>query len=62
MIREAQARRIERAISATHFRNSYIVRELESGVSPEALMDRLGLQSMLTLTKYIRYVNEEAAG
>lgn len=63
MIREERKRAgIERAISATHFRNSYIVRELESGVSPEALMDRLGLQSMLTLTKYIRYVNEKAAG
>ncbi|SFE37484.1 tyrosine-type recombinase/integrase [Alteribacillus iranensis] len=57
MIREERKRAdITRAISARHFRNTFIIRELVQGTSPEELKDKLGLQTILTLNKYIEYV------
>ncbi|SFL74877.1 tyrosine-type recombinase/integrase [Salibacterium qingdaonense] len=46
---------IERSISSKHLRNTFIVRALESGLSPEYIQETLGLNTILTLTKYIDY-------
>ncbi|WP_252313441.1 tyrosine-type recombinase/integrase [Sinobaca sp. H24] len=59
MLREERRRAgIDRAFSAKHFRNTYIVNELKKGISPEHMKETLGLQSILTLNKYISFVNQ----
>nr|WP_275899561.1 site-specific integrase [Bacillus piscicola] len=62
MIREERKRAgINRAVSARHFRNTYIVQALKNGETPEQLQKRLGLQTILTLNKYVEYVNSLAS-
>ncbi|SFQ00158.1 tyrosine-type recombinase/integrase [Salibacterium halotolerans] len=59
MIREERKRAgIERSISSKHLRNTFIVRALQSGQSPEKIQEMLGLNTILTLTKYIDYATE----
>ncbi|MFD2704726.1 tyrosine-type recombinase/integrase [Salibacterium lacus] len=56
MIRTERKRAgIERSISSKHLRNTFIVRALESGQRPEDIKETLGLNTVLTLTKYIDY-------
>ncbi|RSL33245.1 site-specific integrase [Salibacterium salarium] len=58
MIREERKRvGVDRSISARHFRNTFIVRSLENGYTTEQLKEILGLNTILTLNKYIDYVN-----
>ncbi|WP_035710784.1 tyrosine-type recombinase/integrase [Salibacterium aidingense] len=58
MIREERKRAgIERAVSAKHLRNTFIIRALQDGMSPKRLKEKLGLNSILTLNKYIAYVH-----
>ncbi|MFB4164149.1 tyrosine-type recombinase/integrase [Alteribacillus sp. JSM 102045] len=60
MIREERNRAgLDRAVSARHFRNTFIVRSLQQGQTPEQVKDMLGLQTILTLNKYIDYVEKE---
>ncbi|MFB5664377.1 tyrosine-type recombinase/integrase [Alteribacillus sp. HJP-4] len=60
MIREERKRAgIMRAISARHFRHTYIIRELRKGTAPDRLQRLLGLQSPLTLLPYQRFVEKE---
>ncbi|MDQ0299217.1 site-specific recombinase XerD [Salibacterium salarium] len=57
MIREERKRvGINRSISARHFRNTFIVRSLEKGYTTKQLKEKLGLNTILTLNKYIEYV------
>lgn len=59
MIREERKRaNIHRPITARHLRNTFIVRALKKGWSVEQLSEYLGLQTELTLTKYIHYVEK----
>ncbi|SDH00663.1 Site-specific recombinase XerD [Alteribacillus persepolensis] len=59
MVREERKRAgIDRAISARHFRNTFIVRTLQAGTTPEKLQEMLGLNTILTLNKYIDYVEK----
>ncbi|WP_158738555.1 site-specific integrase [Alteribacillus sp. YIM 98480] len=60
MIREERKRAgIDRSVSARHFRNTFIIRALQQGQTPEQVKNMLGLQTILTLNKYIDYVEKE---
>lgn len=62
MIRQELERAgVRKGLSAQHFRNTYIVNELTKGVPPEAVKEKLGLRTILTLTKYIQYVEQSAS-
>lgn len=60
MIREERKRaNIPRPITARHLRNTFIIRALQKGWTTKQLVKYLGLQTELTLTKYIEYVEKQ---
>ncbi|MGY4689903.1 tyrosine-type recombinase/integrase [Salibacterium sp. K-3] len=62
MIREERRRAgIERSISSKHLRNTCIIRALKTGKSPEQVQEMLGLNTVLTLNKYIDYADRNGS-
>ncbi|OTY11375.1 tyrosine-type recombinase/integrase [Bacillus thuringiensis] len=56
MIRlEVKRAKLRKGIAAQHFRNTYILKQIQEGNSPEKIMQRAGFKSNLSLKRYYDY-------
>ncbi|PEO54097.1 integrase [Bacillus toyonensis] len=59
MIRlEVKRANLRKGISAQHFRNTYILRNIEGNNTPEQIMQQLGFKSNLSLKRYYDYYKQ----
>ncbi|PEI84651.1 tyrosine-type recombinase/integrase [Bacillus toyonensis] len=59
MIRlEVKRANLRKGISAQHFRNTYILRNIEGNNTPEQIMHQLGFKSNLSLKRYYDYYKQ----
>ncbi len=56
MIRlEVKRANLRKGISAQHFRNTFVLREINQKKTPEHLMQQIGFKSHLSLKRYYDY-------
>lgn len=56
MIRlEVKRANLRKGISAQHFRNTYILRNIEGNITPKQIMQQIGFKSCLSLKRYYDY-------
>ncbi len=59
MIRlEVKRANLRKGISAPHFRNTYILRNIEGNNTPEQIMQQIGFKSNLSLKRYYDYYKQ----
>lgn len=62
MIRlEVKRANLRKGISAQHFRNSFILREIKQKNTPEQIMQQIGFKSHLSLKRYYNYYKKTTA-